>query len=203
MYGSRPQAPTPTWTLYGRGTESTAQPFSSTHATSSRIDTVCTSTHTVDETTTAALGLQLCCHAPTWEQRGRSVTSYEARMERLFPRALDIVVYAGSSGFSTTEGINMVTLGNHSDFAWRRCSLLSLFIFNWHLYSFSSSARALQDATNSNKVINTFSNTITKKSKNTLNDFHSSSDFTLLQTHNKSNKSRQNNDNHLILEKSE
>lgn len=57
MYGSRPQAPTPTWTLYGQGTESTVEPFSFMHDTSSHtyIYTVCRITHTADETITAAL----------------------------------------------------------------------------------------------------------------------------------------------------
>ncbi|KAA8588056.1 hypothetical protein FQN60_001250 [Etheostoma spectabile] len=37
MYGSRPQAPTPTWTPYGQGTESTEEQSSSMHAVPSYI----------------------------------------------------------------------------------------------------------------------------------------------------------------------
>lgn len=79
MYGSRPQAPTPTWTLYGQGTESTAEQFSSMHAASSHIYTVCRSTDTVDETTTAADVPPAVLPCPKLEQRGRSLTNYQLR----------------------------------------------------------------------------------------------------------------------------
>lgn len=71
MYGSRPPAPTPTRTLLGRGTESTAQRFSCTHATSSHTHMYCMYRRTVDETTTAACVPPAVLPRPTLERRGR------------------------------------------------------------------------------------------------------------------------------------